>query len=401
MNDQGTALYGAELVRRARALVPALRERAAAEESGRIPEATVADLIAADLFRAVVPERFGGHEVDFKYIPQIFRELGRGCTATAWTMGFLVYHNFQFAHFPEQAQADVWGGKGYTMAPGQVMPSGSAKPVDGGFELSGRWGYATGIQHGDWVLLSAPVAPGGTPIEETNETPDVRRFFLPVSNFTVLDTWHVAAMRATGSHDVTLENVFVPEHRSVRVADLRAGKAPGLAGNTGPLWRVPLLTLMCFGAVGPMLGAAEAMLELVTEILKTKVGAYTGTRMQAMMPTRIHLADNKARLDAVRGLFDGKIQFVSDTVYGGDTLGTEARADMRLAVAYIARECHQLVGELALMAGRRATYLDSPIQRFQRDINSLASHAFFNFDTNADLYGGVMMGADFPDNAMI
>ena len=395
MNEQETALSGAELVARAGALVPALRERAAAaEDSGRIPEETVKDLIAADLFRAVVPERFGGHEVDFKYIPQIFRELGRGCTSTAWTMGFLVYHNFQFAHFPEQGQEDAWGTNGYTMAPGQVMPSGSAEPVDGGFELSGRWGYATGIQHGDWMLLSAPIA-GQT------ETPDVRRFFLPVSDFTVLDTWHVSAMRATGSHDVTLENVFVPEHRMIRVADLRAGQAPGLALNTGPLWRVPLLTLMCLGAVGPMLGAAEAMLELVTEILKNKVGAYTGKRMQTMMPTRIRLADNKARLDAVRGLFDGKIQFVSDTVYGGGTLGGEDRADMRLAVSYIARECHDMVNELALMAGSRATYLDSPIQRFQRDINSLASHAFFNFDTSADLYGGVMMGAGIPDNAMI
>ena len=123
--------------------------------------------------------------------------------------------------------------------------------------------------------------------------------------------------------------------------------------------------------------------------------------MQTMMPTRIRLADNKARLDAVRGLFDGKIQFVSDTVYGGGTLDGSMRADMRLAVSHIARECHDMVNELALMAGSRATYLDSPIQRFQRDINSLASHAFFNFDTNADLYGGVMMGADIPDNAMI
>ena len=154
MNNQDEAVSGAELVARAAALVPALRMRArAAEENGRIPEETVDDLKAAGLFRAVVPKRFAGYEVDFKYIPQIFRELGRGCTSTAWAMGFLIYHNFQFAHFSERAQEDAWGGRGYTMAPGQVMPSGLAVPVDGGFQLSGRWGYATGIQHGDWMLL--------------------------------------------------------------------------------------------------------------------------------------------------------------------------------------------------------------------------------------------------------
>ena len=391
MNNQDEAVSGAELVARAAALVPALRMRArAAEENGRIPEETVDDLKAAGLFRAVVPKRFAGYEVDFKSIPQIFRELGRGCTSTAWAMGFLIYHNFQFAHFSERAQEDAWGGRGYTMAPGQVMPSGLAVPVDGGFQLSGRWGYATGIQHGDWMLLSAPVENG-----------DIHRFFLPVSEFTILDTWHVAAMRATGSHDVTLENVFVPEHRSIRVADLRAGKAPGMALNTGPLWRVPLLTLMCFGAVGPLLGAAEAMLELVAEILATKVGAYTGAKMQNVMPARIRLANNKARLDATRGLFDAKIQMISDRVNDGGTLSSEERAEMRLVVSYIARESRAMVDELALMAGSRATFLDSPIQRFQRDINSLAGHAIFEFDHTADLYGGVMMGAEFPDNAMI
>ncbi|MBT5838090.1 MAG: acyl-CoA dehydrogenase [Rhodospirillaceae bacterium] len=391
MNTQDEVISGAELVARAAALVPALRERArVAEEAGRIPEETVADLQEAGLFRAVVPKRFGGHEVDFKYIPQIFRELGRGCTSTAWTMGFLIYHNFQFAHFPEQAQQDVWEERGYTMAPGQVMPSGTATPVDGGFELTGRWGYATGIQHGDWMLLSAHIDDG-----------DIARFFLPVSDFEILDTWHVSAMRATGSHDVTLDKVFVPAHRSIRVADLRDGKGPGLALNTGPLWRVPLLTLMVFGAVGPLLGAAEAMLELVTEILTNKVGAYTGAKMQNVMPVRMRLAENKVRLDAVRGLFDAKIEFISDRIYGGGNLSNEERAEMRLVVSYVARESRAIVDELALMAGSRATFLDSPIQRFQRDINSLAGHAIFEFDHTADLYGGVMMGANFPDNAMI
>jgi 3-hydroxy-9,10-secoandrosta-1,3,5(10)-triene-9,17-dione monooxygenase len=391
MNDKVGTVSGPELVARAAAMVPDLRERArAAEDAGRIPDETIEDLQAAGLFRAVVPTRFGGHEVDFKYIPQIFRELGRGCTSTAWTMGFLIYHNFQFAHFSEQAQEDVWGARGYTMAPGQVMPSGSAIPVDGGFELSGRWGYATGILHGDWMLLSAPVEGG-----------EIHRFFLPVSDFTILDTWHVAAMRATGSHDVTLENAFVPAHRSIRVADLRAGNAPGLTLNTGPLWRVPLLTLMCFGAVGPLLGAAEAMLELLADILATKVGAYTGAKMQNVMPARIRLAGNKARLDATRGLFDAKIQMISDRINDGGNLSDQERAEMRLVVSYIARESRAMVDELALMAGSRATFLDSPIQRFQRDINSLAGHAIFEFDHTADLYGGLMMGGELPDNAMI
>ncbi len=114
MNNQDEAVLGVELVARAAALAPALRERArSAEDAGRIPEETVEDLKAAGLFRTVVPKRFDGYEVDSKYIPQIFHELGRGCTSAAWTMGFLIYHNFQFARFSDRAQAEAWGARLY------------------------------------------------------------------------------------------------------------------------------------------------------------------------------------------------------------------------------------------------------------------------------------------------
>ena len=394
-------ITGKILVERARALVPDLRARGqAAEESERIPEETIEDVRNAGLFQAVVPKRYGGYEIEYKYIPQIFRELGRGCTSTSWTLGFLIYHNFQFAHFPEQAQDDVWSSKGYAMTPGQVMPSGTAEPVEGGFRLTGRWGYVTGILHGDWMLFSAPVTGSGND-NDPDTGPDIRRFFVPVSECKVHDTWHVSAMRATGSRDVELEDVFVPEHRQIRVSELRNGNGPGLKINTGLLWRVPLLTLMVYGAVAPLLGAAEAMLEIVSDILKIKVGAYTGARLQHQMSTRIRLAQNKVLLDATRGLFDDKIDFVWDVISRGDSLTSEQRLEARLVTNHIARTSQAIVNELAIDAGSRATFLDSPIQRFQRDVNSLVTHAIFDVDGVGNLYGGVMMGQEVPPNAMI
>ena len=118
--SESKKINGEELIARAAAMVPALRDRAAnAEAAGRIPEETFEDAKRADLFRAAVPGRFGGHELEFKYIPQIIREWGRGCTSSSWVLGFLAYHNFQYGHFPEQAQQEVWGSdsKGYTMSP--------------------------------------------------------------------------------------------------------------------------------------------------------------------------------------------------------------------------------------------------------------------------------------------
>ena len=389
-------LEGAELIARLAALIPALRERGrAAEEAGRIPEQTVQDLLATEIFRAVVPLRFGGHELGYRYIPEIFRTLGRGCMSTAWTMGFLIYHNFQFAHFPEEAQQEVWGqGRGFTMAPGQVMPAGKAIAVEGGYRVTGRWGYATGIHHGDWMLFSAPVTGG-------EHDGDVLRFYAPVEDFTVLDTWHVAAMRATGSHDVTAENLFTPAYRTVKVSDLRNGRAEGLQNNPGSLWRVPLLTFMCLGGVGPLVGAAEAVAEIVTENLRSKVRAYSVAKAQSQMSTRVRLAELHARLAALTALYESKARYVEETVAASGGLTIEDRAGLRALVSHIARESQALVNGFAREGGSRAMYLDSPIQRFQRDANALATHALFDIDHTGDLWGHALLGQELPPGAMV
>jgi 3-hydroxy-9,10-secoandrosta-1,3,5(10)-triene-9,17-dione monooxygenase len=389
-------LHGGELIQRLQALVPALRERGSeAEEAGRVPQKTVDDLIGADVFRAVVPARFGGHEVDFRYVPQIFRTLSRGCVSTARTMGFLVYHNFQFAHFPAPAQDEVWGaGRGFTMAPGQVMPSGSATAAEGGYRLTGRWGYATGIHHGDWMLLSAPVSGGEC-------DGDVPRFYVPVSEFRILDTWKVASMRATGSHDVELDDVFVPAWRSVRVSELRGGTAEGLALNPGYLWRIPLLSFMCSGAVGPMVGAAEAMLEIVTDTLRNKVRAYSINQAQGQMSTRVRLAQVSLRLQAMVALYERSIIGIEESAARGEVMDTAGRAEVRATMSWIASEAQAIVNTLAKEAGSRGNYLSSAVQRFQRDVNGLATHALFDMDHTGDLYAHTLLGMDLPAGAMV
>ncbi len=396
MAKSGDPVDGAEIIQRLQALVPVLRERGrAAEEAGRIPEQTVQDLIASGVFRAVVPRRFGGHEVAFRHVPQIFRTLGRGCMSTAWTMGFLVYHNFQFAHFPEEAQQEVWGkGRGFTMAPGQVMPAGKAMAADGGYRLTGRWGYATGINHGDWMLLSAPVEGG-----ENNGA--ILRFFVPVEKFRILDTWKVAAMRATGSHDVELADEFVPAHRSVKVSDLRGGTAAGLANNPGPLWRIPLLSFMSIGAVGPLVGAAEAMFEFVTDSLRNKVRAYSVNQAQQQMSTRVRLAEIAMRLKSVTTLFEKMAVDVEESAARGQALSVAQRAEIRAAMSYIAGQSQAIVNALAGEAGSRSNYLDSPIQRFQRDANALATHALFDMDHTGDQYAHTLLGMELPPGAMV
>lgn len=386
---------GDRLLSDLQAMVPNLLTRAgAAEANGRIPQATISDLTEAGAFRAVVPKRYGGLELPYPYIPQIFRILGRGCSSTAWCMGFLIYHNFQFGHFPLEAQDEVWGQRGFTMAPGQVMPSGKARQADGGYVISGRWGYATGIQHGDWMLLSAPT-------EMENGKTELRRFFVPVENCTVLDTWDVVAMKATGSHDVTLEEEFVPGHRSMPVSDLRERRGEGLKYNEGPLWQMPLLSFMVLGATGPFVGAAEALYEIVVDVMKTKVGAYSGEQQLGLMSQNMRLARLAMEIDAVVRFWEGHIEDLWSQVESGANVSRERRQELRAIASHVAKTCTNIIAELAGCVGSRSYYADSPIQRFHRDMSSLSTHALFEYDHTANLYGSVRMGLDLPENAMV
>ncbi len=376
-------------------LVPRIRDIAQkAETDGRIPEETIKALKDINAFKAVVPKRYGGLELPYPYIPQIFRLLGRGCTSTAWCMGFLVYHNFQFGHFPLAAQDEVWGGRGYTMAPGQVMPSGKARQVDGGYEISGRWGYATGIHHGDWMLLSAPT-------EMLDGETVMRRYFVPVESCQVLDTWSVVAMKATGSDDVMLENEFVPAHRSMLVSDLREGRGEGLVHNTKSLWQMPLLSFMVLGAVGPFVGAAEALLEIVSDVMKTKVGAYSGEKQLSLMTQNVRIARLSMELDAVVRLWEGHTEELWTYVSMGQKVTPERRQELRAVTSHVAKTCTSICNELAGCVGSRSYYEDNPIQRFHRDISSLSTHALFEYDHMANLYGSVRMGVELPSNAMV
>lgn len=392
------ATDGGELLTQLEEMISRLRARGqAAEQAGRIPEETIRELEEIGAFRAVVPKLYGGLEVEFPVVPQIFRLLGRGCVATGWTMGFLIYHNFQFAHFSEMVQKEVWGGRGYTMAPGHLFPSGEATPVDGGYRVSGRWGYGTGMRHADWVLFSAPVKGG----DDGWDSHDLRRFYVPIEDVEILDTWDVSAMQATGSCDMQLNDVFIPEYRQVKAAELITGRGPGLQINKGPLWRVPFATFAITGAVATMIGGAEGLFDICVEILKTKVGAQSHAPQQELMTQQVRLARLKMDIKSTVALWENVVDAVWERISDGREMTLNERAEVRAMTAYCARTCDAVVNELATSVGSRSIFNESPVQRFRREVNSLATHAFLDFDHLGSLYGQTLLGLELPPGTLL
>ena len=256
-------LDGDEIIARAADIATRLTARgAAAEKAGRLPQETIDEVVKAGIMRLSVPKRYGGLELPYPVVPQVSRMLGRGCLATSWVVGILVGHNFQMGFWPERAQDEFWASGPSKFAPGFIVPGGTARKVDGGYRLTGHWRMGSGYPHGDWILLGAFEA-----LVDGKKGP-LLRFALPVADTTPQNNWNVSGLAATGTWDCRLDDVFVPEHRHFPAAMLLDATAPGSAINTGPLWRIPLISYYYPNLSAMMLGAAEGVAALVTEKMK-------------------------------------------------------------------------------------------------------------------------------------
>ena len=204
-----TTTTGPELVARARALTPLLAANAAEAEKQRKPvDAVIKALEEAEIYKLMVPKCYGGLELDMDTFFEVGVALGEGDASMAWVSNFYIEHNWIFCQFPEKFQKELFASRTYVLAPGLISPTATVMPEKGGFRLNGRWQWGSGIMHGEWVLPTATeITPEGKP--------NPRWFALPISDVTVEDTWYVDGMIGTGSNDVVIDNVFIPEERAV------------------------------------------------------------------------------------------------------------------------------------------------------------------------------------------
>src|SRR5207247_3560967 len=192
----------------------ALAERSRAARQARcIPDATIADMQRAGLFRVLQPRRWGGYELDLHTFYEIELALAEGDMSTGWIYGVSGVHPWFMALLDDRAAQEVWGGDNLCLICSSLMPAGKATAVAGGFRLSGRWRYASGCVHCGWALLGAMVA------ADDGGAPDGRIFLLPREDYRSIDTWQVAGLQATGSWDIVVDDVFVPGYRSQRMVD--------------------------------------------------------------------------------------------------------------------------------------------------------------------------------------
>lgn len=386
----------AEIVARADALIPVLRSRA--EETARLrrlPPATLADLVDAGFARMLQPARYGGLEAQFMAVVDILPRIGRGCGATAWCLAQYMGHTYMVAQWPIEAQDEVWANPGSLLA-GILIPSlGRARQVDGGYVLSGRWPFVSGVDGCDWCILSGELA-------DCDGPPDERDLFflVPRSEFTILDTWHSVGLAGSGSHDVEVKDLFVPAHRTLPLGCLKGGPSPGNQFHGSAVYTLP--TYMKFGILisSASLGIAEGMLEDYLEFIVGHTALMSGAAMRDDPLQHLKIAEARVCLTAARELARLTCNEMTAHVNAGTLPSDTERTRYRAHGAHNGRQAWHAANLIWDAVMGRGVYEKNPLARRYRDLATATRHFTHNWDLNGAAYGRTVVGLPMDNPAL-
>ena len=373
--------------------VTRLAERAAeGERLRRLPPGTVSDPAVTAFVELLVPARYGGAQAPFREILEPVRQMAHGCASSAWTIGFYALHNWMLALFSEQAQAEAFATRPF-LAPAPLAPTGRGTACEGGIRLTGRWSWATGVMDGNWIMVGV--------LREHADSVRPVLALLPIADAQIEDVWHTDGMRATGSNDVVIDDAFVPEHRIVSVADIYSGAAPGAAVHDCPTYRWPMVPALALLAAMPALGSAERAAEIYAERLAERFLAYEGVMQKDKPIAAAHLGLAQVKLRALRALVTDTVARIDELVDAGEPLARAVRGEARLAAAHVVHESRSVIADLLGASGASAHFLDNPLQRIKRDVDVIAGHVVFDYDTSRELAGALALGVPIARTAMV
>jgi 3-hydroxy-9,10-secoandrosta-1,3,5(10)-triene-9,17-dione monooxygenase len=380
-----------EIVARARAMIPALAQRSLeGRRQGRIPDETIADMQRAGFFRVLQPKRWGGYEMELNTFYEIQLALAEGDMSTAWIYGVSGVHPWFMALLDDRAAQEVWRSDTSALICSSLMPAGRATPAEGGYRLSGRWRYASCCEHCDWALLGAMVATAnGGP-------PEGRIFLLPRKDYGTIDTWQVSGLQATGSWDISVEDVFVPAHRSQSMLDNFLLKGPGQALNTSSLYRLPFGQIFVRGISTAALGALQGMLNAFLDYGKTRV-TRAGGRSAENPFVQLLCAETAAAIDEMTNTLHRNFQNLHAYARRGETPPLEERLRYKFQSTEVTERCTLLAARIFKATGAAGLAEGLPFGGILADLMAGRQHISNQYEYVGSSWGGVMFGLESKD----
>ncbi len=348
-----------DLLARARALGPTIVEHAdAGERARRLPEPTIDAFADAGLFRLSVPATLGGSEAPLSTQLQVVEEVARHDGSAGWCVMIHATCSVLCGHLPDDVVVELFGGGPRDAVCGVYAPKGRAKPAEGGVAVTGRWSFASGCQHARWCL-GGVLIPG-------EAAPQFALAIFDANDIRIHDTWHVAGLRGTGSHDFEVRDAFVPRRR---VVDLSAPPR-----RDAPLYRMPLFGVLAAEVAAVSLGIARAAIDGFVALASEKTPAGSARTLAQRGTIQLAVADARAELDAGRAYLVQTVQRCEDTLAHAEALDLDARVALRLAAAHAVRCATAAVDRMYEAGGGTALYETSPLQRHFRDAHAATQH---------------------------
>lgn len=380
------------LLEAARAMVPRLAERAqATDEAGIVSPESVKEIAEAGLFRVLQPKRWGGYELDPRVFYTIQMTLAEGCMSTAWIYGVISVHNWQLALFPEQAQEDIWNKDTGTLIASTYMPVGKVEQVDGGYRLSGRWGFSSGSEHCEWIFLGALL-----PNQDGSEGMEHTTFLLPKSDYEIVKNWDVHGLRGTGSHDIVVEDAFIPSHRTQRTNNHSDVGCPGRELNSGWLYRIPFTQVFQRAVSSSCIGAMDGAINEFRTRAAAHIGKH-GAKTAEDPNAQMAVAEAMVASDQLKLVLYRNYARIVECAKTGDKMTVEERLLQRAQSSLVSKLTAQRVDDLLRACAASGLYKSNPIERTLRDINQGRGHIANNADAYLRAHGSVMLGMPNTD----
>ena len=366
-----------------RDLLPALTARVAdAEAARKVPAESVKELQQAGVLRLLQPRRWGGREAHPTVFYEAVATIASACGSSGWVASVLGVHPWHIGLFAEQAQQDVWAEDQDTVISSSYAPVGRAKPVDGGFRFSGRWSFSSGCDHATWNLL------GGLVLGDDGKPVDYRTFLLPIADYTIEDVWDTVGLRGTGSNDIVVDDVFVPEHRTLSMQHTARCVCPGQELNDGPLFRMPYGTIHPYAITAPLVGMARGAYESYVGYTRERVRAsYVGEKAAQDSFAQVRVAQAASEIDAAWLQLERNVAAEFAHVEKGEPIPLELRLRARRDQVLGSARAIGAVDNLFESAGGKAINMSAPISRYWRDAHAARAHAANDLERTLVMYG--------------
>ena len=400
---------GNEVLETVRGLLPGIAERArSVDEKGRIPAETLCELTAAGVFRMLQPTRYGGAEDDPVAFYEVIRAISGACGSTGWVAAVLGVHSWHLGLFPDEAQREVWrsdassgarhGGRGLedgpdTLVASSYAPIGRLTPVEGGYELTGRWSFSSGCEFASWALLGALVVGAeGRPV-------DFMTVLVPAADYEIHQVWDSMGLRGTASDDIAVERAFVPSHRAMRNFEQAQLRNPGRKVNPGPLYRMPFGTVFTSTVAASVVGMAAGCHDRYVAGMQDRIRlSLGGGRFVEDQFAQVAVARAASEIDAAILQTDRNVREIHEHAVRGERIPMELRLRARRDQVRGTERAIEAIDILFKTAGGNSLHRGNVIERAWRDAHAGSVHVANDVEHALSMYGRGVFGLKVEDN---